>query len=79
MRELSSEAFAGTSRFEVRREVGSGGFGTVYQVWDREHAQLVALKHLHRSDPQALRGFYRGVQFGYKLLFDESDVLRDKP
>jgi len=55
---MSSEsAFTGTSRFEVRREVGSGGFGTVYQVWDREHSQLVALKHLHRSDPLALRRF----------------------
>ncbi len=52
-----SEAFAGNQRFEVRREVGSGGFGTVYQVWDREHSQLVALKHLHRSDPVALRRF----------------------
>jgi len=50
-------AFIGTSRFEVRREVGSGGFGTVYQAWDREHSQLVALKHLHRSDPLALRRF----------------------
>lgn len=49
--------FLGTQRFEVRRELGSGGFGTVYQVWDREHAQMVALKHLHRSDPIALRRF----------------------
>lgn len=55
---MSAEAgFSGTDRFEVRREVGSGGFGTVYQAWDREHHQLVALKHLHRSDPLALRRF----------------------
>ena len=52
-----AEPFSGNARFEVRREVGSGGFGTVYQVWDREHSQLVALKHLHRSDPVALRRF----------------------
>jgi len=51
------ETFHGTSRFEVKRELGAGGFGTVYQVFDREHSQLVALKHLHRSDPVALRRF----------------------
>jgi len=51
------EPFLGTARFEVQRELGSGGFGTVYRVWDREHAQVVALKHLHRTDPIALRRF----------------------
>ncbi|MBL8787569.1 MAG: protein kinase [Deltaproteobacteria bacterium] len=53
----SATSFAGTPRFEVRRELGQGGFGTVYEALDHEHAQLVALKVLHRSDPLALRRF----------------------
>ena len=36
-------------RFEVRRQVGRGGMGTVYLVHDRKHKREMALKTLHRE------------------------------
>ncbi|NOT26879.1 MAG: protein kinase [Acidobacteria bacterium] len=42
--------FAGTERYTVRRRVGAGGMGVVYEVDDRVRGQIVALKTLkHRS------------------------------
>ena len=36
-------------RFEVRRQLGRGGMGTVYLVHDRKHKRKMALKTLHRE------------------------------
>src|ERR1700676_2557853 len=41
-------SFKGTARFEVRRTLGSGGFGEVYQVFDRHLQADVALKVLRQ-------------------------------
>jgi len=49
--------FRGTVRFEVRRKLGAGGFGTVYEAFDRERESRVALKTLHESDATALYRF----------------------
>lgn len=38
-------------RFELRRELGSGVTGVVWQAWDRQRTAEVALKILHRFDP----------------------------
>lgn len=38
--------FSGTDRFEIRRRVGAGGMGVVYEAYDREHEMRVALKTL---------------------------------
>ena len=46
--------FAGTDRFAVVRFLGSGGFGTVYEAYDRQRRALVALKILHRADAAGL-------------------------
>ena len=46
-------------RFEVLRRIGSGGFGIVYEVVDRERDAHVALKTLARLDPSALYRFKR--------------------
>jgi hypothetical protein len=51
--------FRGTSRFELRRTLGSGGFGTVYESYDREQRQSVALKVMRRTDPAFLYRFKR--------------------
>ncbi len=49
--------FRGTDRFEVRRRVGAGAFGVVYEAFDRERGAPVALKTLTRVEPVALYRF----------------------
>jgi len=46
--------FSGTGRFEVRRCLGKGAFGIVYEAFDRERSALVALKLPHEESAQGL-------------------------
>ena len=46
-------------RFRIERQIGSGGFGEVYEAFDHERSSAVALKVLRRSDPAALFRFKR--------------------
>ncbi|HEY5925103.1 MAG TPA: protein kinase, partial [Kofleriaceae bacterium] len=41
-------------RYEVRRALGSGGLGVVYEAIDRESGATVAIKTLHDVTPEAL-------------------------
>ena len=45
--------FVGTDRFRIRRRLGAGGFGVVYEVHDQDRDTLIALKALHRVDDAA--------------------------
>lgn len=49
--------FTGTKRFQLQRQLGSGGFGSVYQVFDQERKTIVALKTLHQTDAESLYRF----------------------
>ena len=45
-----AEDFRGTSRFEIRKRLGAGGMGAVYEAFDRERDTRVALKTiLHQN------------------------------
>ena len=44
----------GTDRYEVVSCLGRGGMGVVYEVFDREHRQVVALKKVLHFSPAAL-------------------------
>ncbi len=43
--------FDGTERFDVQRLIGSGGMGAVYEAFDTERQERVALKTLHHVGP----------------------------
>lgn len=45
------------SRFVIQQKLGSGGFGTVYKVYDQEKETIVALKVLHDKNPEELYYF----------------------
>lgn len=49
--------FSGTDRFEIRERLGAGGFGVVYEAFDKERNAPVALKTLHNSDSEAIYRF----------------------
>src|SRR5215469_15376011 len=46
--------FPGTDRFEVRRRLGAGAYGVVYEAFDRERGSPVALKTLRPGNVEAL-------------------------
>lgn len=46
-------------RFDIREELGTGGFGTVFRVIDRKRGSVVALKLLHDIRPDQLYQFKR--------------------
>ncbi|MBZ0237476.1 MAG: serine/threonine protein kinase, partial [Deltaproteobacteria bacterium] len=49
--------YAGSGRFELRRRLGAGGMGIVYEAFDRERNALVALKTIHARDAASLLRF----------------------
>jgi len=59
-----------SDRFELRRRIGTGGFGVVYEAFDRQRGTVVALKMLHRLDA---KGLYRFKQEFRSL----SDIAHD--
>jgi serine/threonine protein kinase len=44
-------------RFEIRRRLGAGGMGVVYEAFDRQRGAAVALKFMVNVDPAALFRF----------------------
>jgi serine/threonine protein kinase len=56
--------FRGTERFEIRRRLGAGGMGAVYEVHDRARDEIVALKTILRASPAdiyRLKREFRGL------------------
>ena len=54
-----SRAFTGTDRFELIRLLGEGGFGIVYEAFDRKRSARVALKLLREPEGASLYRFKR--------------------
>ncbi|MCP4844009.1 MAG: serine/threonine-protein kinase PknK, partial [Actinomycetia bacterium] len=62
--ELVTKGTSLPSRFEVRKELGSGGFGAVFEAWDHERESLVAVKILRDFNARTLFRFkqeFRGL------------------
>ncbi len=79
-----STDWKGTARYEVLRCIGKGGMGVVYEAFDRERQQRVALKTLLNSSPAALYLFkqefrtladvhHRNLVQLYELVATEAD------
>ncbi|HEX6719356.1 MAG TPA: protein kinase [Pyrinomonadaceae bacterium] len=51
--------FKGTNRFVIRRRLGAGGFGTVYEAYDCERNTTVALKALREANADGIYRFKR--------------------
>ncbi len=51
--------FPATDRFVLRRRIGEGAFGVVYEAFDRERQLVVALKTLRQTSADALYHFKR--------------------
>ncbi len=49
--------FLGTERFRIRRRLGSGGMGVVYEAHDRQTNKVLALKALTRTEASHIARF----------------------
>lgn len=74
--------FRGTKRFEVRRRIGAGGMGIVYEAYDRERDHAVALKTLRHLDAQALyrlKNEFRALQdLRHPNLINLGELIEDR-
>jgi tetratricopeptide (TPR) repeat protein len=51
------ETFSGTDRFTIRRRLGAGGMGVVYEAFDRQRGERIALKTILRLNASSLLRF----------------------
>jgi len=59
------------------RPLGRGGYGTVFEAFDRERGEHVAVKPLHQTSPRALASFKREFRTLSTLLHPGLPKLHD--
>lgn len=65
-------------RFELRRELGRGGFGVVYEAFDRQLKRLVALKCIRVEARGATQSLQREADAIARLEHPNIVILHDK-
>jgi serine/threonine protein kinase len=68
-RDLSSGTVL-VDRFQIQRHLNMGGMGSVYEAWDSELQEVVALKTIRpeiASDPSVIEHFKREVRQAHKV------------
>jgi hypothetical protein len=70
----AAAAFPGTQRFEVRRILGEGGMGIVYEAFDRERSMSVALKTLRWVDAKSI--FLLKTEFRARADVEHRNLVR---
>ncbi|MEO7094495.1 MAG: serine/threonine-protein kinase [Polyangiales bacterium] len=73
-RSLVPPSLLGHPRFEVRRPIGRGAFGIVYEAHDRTRGELVALKTLPRIDERGATR--RRAEFARLAAIRHANVVR---
>jgi len=63
----TKQSFDAGPRFDVRRQLGAGGMGLVYEAYDREQKERVALKTLRRANARWLTRFKREFRAIHEL------------
>lgn len=79
---LPEQHFAGNGRFELRRILGEGSMGIVYEAFDHERGMLVALKTVRQLDAQTLyrlkTEFRARVDLEHRNLVRLGELLHDE-
>ena len=68
--------FPGLPRFELRRQLGEGSFGTVYEALDHDSSCIVALKHLRLVTADTLYLFNRKISSWYLMCKSLKNSMR---
>jgi eukaryotic-like serine/threonine-protein kinase len=69
MSQLPTNDFVASSRFEIRRQIGIGGMGVVYEALDRERNELVALKTIRQINPESVYRLKREFRTTPRVIF----------
>jgi serine/threonine-protein kinase len=65
-------------RYEVKAELGRGGFGRVYRAWDPTVGRMVAIKTLNAGgDPEMLQRFRNEAAAAGKLRHRNIIIIHD--
>jgi eukaryotic-like serine/threonine-protein kinase len=70
----AAAAFHGTPRFEVRRILGEGGMGIVYEAFDHDRQMPVAIKTLRWVDAQSI--FALKTEFRVRADLEHRNLVR---
>lgn len=73
----STDGFDPGARFELRAELGAGGMGVVYEAFDREREELVALKTLRETSGAVLARFKQEFRAMHDLVHPNLVALHE--